>query len=108
MVMVVMMVVGMATAAFAGTYKNKTIDSDFGQAIAFNEMGKGSCSFVAEVTDDLWGGYANTLVKKALAANADFKDGVITNFTKVNGTDDVMTVVEVKGGKVVKAKVYIF
>lgn len=104
----VMVLVMSVSAAFAGTYKGQKLDSDFGKSIAFNEMSSGTCKTVQVVTDDLWGGFGNKLVERALAANEGFKDGLITNYTKINGTDDSITVVEVHGGKVVSAVIYVF
>jgi len=103
----VLLVAILTASTFAGTYNNQTIDSDFGKSIAFNEMGKGQANRF-EVTDELWGGFGNNLVAIALDCNKDFKTGLITNYCKINGTDDSITVVEVKNGKVVKAIVYLF
>lgn len=104
----VLLVAILTASTFAGTYNNQTIDSDFGKSIAFTEMGKGHAIGCFEVTDELWGGFGNNLVTRSLDCNKDFKTGLITNYCKINGEDDSITVVEVKNGKVVKAIVYLF
>lgn len=111
--MVLMIVVGIGSAAFAGTYKNyeETCKHIWGEtSITFcADLSKyRSCQF--EVTDDLWGGFGRKqekLMKDYIQTSPNF-NGVVTMSTLVNGTDKTMWCFMYKNGKHYKTIVWTF
>lgn len=113
MMIVLMMVFGIGTAAFAGTYKNyeetcKNIWWEVGN-IYHKDMSAYHAS-QWEVTDDLWGGFGRQeekIMLNFLQTSPNF-NGVVTQSTLVNGTDMTMWCFHYKNGKHYKTTVWTF
>ena len=93
---------------FAGTYKDLTIEDAC--AIPFNEMRRDRGNGVFHYEDEnMWGGWALSLIEKALEENKDFKNGIITSYLIEGTTNNLICIlVQVKNHELVDAYFYIF
>lgn len=111
--MVLMMVLGIGSAAFAGTYKNYEECCNhiwWETNITFHADLSAYKTYQWEVTDDLWGGFGRQMEKQMLnflQVRPNFT-GVVTQPVLVNGTDMTMWCLFYKNGKLQKTVVWTF